>query len=158
MSLIRWHHGSLELPLLALVLASWLSTGCGSSGPELVPIRGEVLYNGAPLTDGNIVYLPKESGASRQASGKIQPDGSFVLTTFKNGDGVVPGEYNIVIYAYAPHPGEPKTREEHEAIARAGQLKRGFIIPERYVNPETSGLSDTVNSDHPGTKRVELTD
>jgi hypothetical protein len=78
------------------------------------------------------------------------------MTTFKQGDGVVPGEYSIVVYAYEAHPGEPKTREEHEAVAKAGGLKRGFVIPEKYVDPKTSGLSDTVNREHSGFKNIEL--
>jgi hypothetical protein len=140
-----------------LVLAAASLAGCGSDLPTTIPVRGEVQFNGQPMKDGIVVYLPKDAGAARQASGRIRPDGTFVLTTFKNGDGVVPGEYSIIIYAYAPHPGEPKTRAEHEAIARTGELKRGFVIPEKYVDPERSGLSDSVNSDHSGFKRIELT-
>ena len=138
-----------------LVLATVLASGCGR-GPTTVPVRGEVYFNGQPMKDGIVVYVPNDSAAARQASGRIQSDGSFVLTTFKNGDGVVPGDYSIVVYAYEPRPGEPKTRAEHEAVAKAGGLKRGFVIPEKYVNPKTSGLSDTVNSEHSGFKRVEL--
>jgi len=142
--------------LACYILALFCVTGCGSGGPTTIPIRGEVLYNGQPLQDGIVCYLPKQPGIARQATGRVQSDGSFVLTTFKNADGVVPGEYDIVVYAYKPHPGEPKSRAEHEAVARAGGLKRGFVIPEKYVNPQTSGLSDTVNSDHSGFKRFEL--
>jgi hypothetical protein len=129
--------------------------GC-NSGPEMVPIHGEASYNGKPMTDGIVVYMPRDATVARQASGRILSDGKFELTTFKNADGVMFGEYDIVIYAYAPHPGEPKTREEHEAVAKAGGIKRGFVIPAKYVNPKTSGLSDTVNSEHSGFKKLEL--
>jgi hypothetical protein len=77
--------------LAGLTLAS--VAGCGSSGPTTIPIRGEVIYKGAPLKDvpqGLVHYLPKTSDG-RQASGRLQPDGTFVLTTFKNADGVMPG-------------------------------------------------------------------
>ena len=141
---------------VSLVLAAM--AGCGKDGPTTIPIRGEVIYNGAPLKEGTVVYLPKQPGQGRQATGAIQQDGSFVLTTFKDGDGVVPGAYDIVIYAYKPHPGEPRTREEMEAVAAAGRIERGFIIPENYTNSATSGLSDIVNGEHSGFKRIELSD
>jgi hypothetical protein len=139
--------------ILTLLLAC--ASGCGSE-PKTIPIQGEATFNGQPMTDGVVVYLPKEPGLARQASGRIMADGKFELTTFKKADGVVPGEYDIVVYAYEAHPGEPKSRTEHEAIAKAGGLKRGFVIPAKYVNPRTSGLSDSVNSDHSGFKKLEL--
>jgi hypothetical protein len=139
-----------------LTVLAACALGCGKGGPVTIPIRGEAFYNGQPMKDGIVVYLPKQPGVARQASGRILPDGTFELTTFKKADGVVPGDYEIVVYAYAPHPGEPKTRADHEAIAKAGGLKRGFLIPAKYVNPRTSGLSDTVNSEHSGFKKLEL--
>jgi hypothetical protein len=145
-------------PACAGVLVTALFAGCGPTGPTVIPIRGEVIYKGAPLKEGTVVYLPKETGEARQASGRIQADGSFVLTTFKNADGVAPGDYDIVVYAFAPQAGNIPTRAELEAAHEAGRPQRQVIIPEKYTNPETSGLSDTVDSDHSGFKRIELTE
>lgn len=149
-------------PLFAAVaLATGLLSlaGCGSgSGLDTIPIKGEVTYNGKPLGEGTVAYLPVKPGTGRSANGPIGPDGKFSMTTLKRDDGVVPGEYQIVVYAYAPHPGEPQTREEHEAMAKAGGIKRGYIIPEKYVAPETSGLTDTVDGNHSGFKKIELKD
>jgi len=143
----------------ALLLVTLVS-GCGGSDglPDMVPVSGQVLYNGKPLTDGQVVYLPKTPGAGRQANGAIQPDGTFEMMTLRKGDGVMQGEYVIAIYAYKPHPGEPKTREEHEAMARRGGIKREYSIPERYANAETSGLADKVDDSHSGEKKIELSD
>jgi hypothetical protein len=146
------------LYLASVTLALGGVAGCGSDGPKIIPIRGEVYYNGEPMKEGTVVYLPKEAGEARQASGRIQPDGSFVLTTFKNADGVVPGDYNIVVYAFAAQAGNVPTRAELEAAHEAGRPQRQVIIPEKYTIPETSGLSDTVDSDHSGFKRIELSD
>jgi hypothetical protein len=133
--------------------------GCGSSGGlDTVPIKGEVTYNDKPLTEGTVAYLPIKPGTGRSANGPIGPDGKFSMTTQQRDDGVVKGEYQLVVYAYAPHPGEPQTREEHEAMAKAGGIKRGYIIPEKYVTPETSGLTDTVDDNHSGFKKIELKD
>ncbi len=125
----------------------------------MVPIRGEVLYKGKPLTvgEGTVVYIPVESGEMRKATGAIQPDGSFTLTTLNPGDGAMKGKYNIVVYCYEPHPGEPQTMEDRERVRRHG-LERGSVIPEKYANPATTGLSDTVDDSHSGFKRIELND
>jgi hypothetical protein len=138
-------------------LAALSLAGCAD--PDIIPIRGEVLYKGAPLKDvpqGLVRYIPKtSSGAARQASGRIQPDGSFELTTFKSADGVVPGDYNIVVSAYASGGGVLSREQTEAGISVAGPR---LIIPQKYISPTTSGLSDTVDSDHPGFKTIELSD
>lgn len=126
--------------------------GCGSDGlPGMVAIQGTVTYKGQPLTHGTVLYLPKD-GSGRQARGEIQPDGRFALTTLRAGDGAQVGEYSIVVISLAPHPGEDRAAIE----AAGGMIERGYIIPEKYTKPETSGLSDTVDKNHSGKKDIVL--
>ncbi len=142
--------------LASLSFALAALPGCSSDGPTLIPIRGEVLYKGAPLRDvpqGLVKYLPK-SDSARQASGRIQRNGSFVLTTFQNADGVAPGEYHIVVTAYTT---QELSREQVEAAGGAVGKPR-LLIPEKYTDPNSSPLTDTVDTDHSGFKRIELTD
>lgn len=79
-----------------LFLPVW---GCGpGAGPEsstLVPAKGKVTYKSQPLTQGDITFEPTDAG--RAANGSIQPDGTFVLTTFKQGDGVVAGTHRVSV-------------------------------------------------------------
>jgi hypothetical protein len=87
--------------------APWLATlaliagaggwGCGSDGsqtsrPQVVPAKGTVLYKGRPLTSGSITFEP-EFGP--EAHGNIEADGSFTLTSFKQGDGAVTGTHRV---------------------------------------------------------------
>jgi hypothetical protein len=149
----RFVHTSIGLLVVAL-----LGTGCGSDGPVTIPIRGEVIYKGGALKDvpqGLVRYLPK-GAEGRQASGRIQPDGSFVLTTFKSADGVVPGEYDVTVSAYTTQA--ELTREQVEASGGRGVSQPRLLIPEKYTDPKTSGISDTVNDDHSGFKRIELSE
>jgi len=150
---IRWIHAASTSLVVSVLVA-----GCGPSGPTVVPIRGEVHFQGEPLKNvpqGLVHYLPS-TAEGRQASGRIQPDGSFVLTTFQKADGVVPGEYNITVSAYTTQP--ELTREQVEARAGAGIAPPRLLIPEKYTDPAKSGLSDTVDSNHSGFKRIELVD
>jgi hypothetical protein len=149
------------LRLYLIVLLAMVS-GCNEARlPNMVPIRGEVLYKGKPLTEGEgtVVYMPTEAGGeARRATGEIRPDGTFTLTTLDPGDGAMKGKYTIVVYCYKPHPGEPTTREGRERLLREGGIKRGSFIPEKYANAANSGLTDLVDDSHTGFKRIELTD
>jgi hypothetical protein len=128
--------------------------GCGSGDPtDMVPIRGEVIYAGKPLTEGFIVYLPKNPGNGRQANGPIQPDGSFVLTTQKGGDGAMCGEYDIVVFSDKAPANENMSRQEYEASAKRARRSN---IPTKYSDRNSSGLHDRVDQDHSGFKRIEL--
>lgn len=75
--------------------------GCGSGDPLsrglTVPVKGKVLYKGKPLTRGSIVFEPTDSG--REAHGEIDAEGGFVLTTFQEGDGAVPGVHRVGVAA-----------------------------------------------------------
>ena len=105
-----------------------------------------------------MLYNPIDA-SGRRARGVIQSDGTFRLTTIETGDGALTGEYRITVVAYAPHPGEPGRTEPAETVTRVpATIKRGFLIPERYTNPETSGLRDTVNKQHSGYKELILED
>ncbi len=88
--------GACWFVLAVVLLAScW---GCGSNaGPyagKTVPVKGKVTYKGKPLTQGEILFEP-DSG--REANGNIQPDGTFELSTFKAGDGAVPGKHRVAV-------------------------------------------------------------
>jgi hypothetical protein len=61
----------------------------------LVSVKGKVTYKGQPLTKGVIRFEP--SGYGRAASGKLQSDGTYVLSTLKDGDGVVAGKHTVYL-------------------------------------------------------------
>jgi hypothetical protein len=73
--------------------------GCGSSsapkGAPTLPVKGTVTYKGQPLTKGRVVFEP--DGAGKEAYGEIQPDGSFVLSTYKKDDGAVIGNHRVMV-------------------------------------------------------------
>ena len=90
--------------LIALALAAILLIpcwGCGSAGgavPSLIPVKGRVTYKGQPVTKGIVRFEP--DGYGRMASGQLRSDGSFVLTTLQEGDGVVAGEHRVTIEGF----------------------------------------------------------
>ncbi len=54
-----------------------------------------LLADGKPLTGGSVQFIPKQGGLP--ASGKIESDGTFSLTSLKSREGAAPGEYKVRI-------------------------------------------------------------
>jgi hypothetical protein len=81
---------------IILGLAGWLC-GCGSSNPPTYPVTGKVTFNGAPLPTGSVLLTPVGGGPSAQAA--IQPDGTYAVWTFVEGDGAIPGKHHVLIAA-----------------------------------------------------------
>jgi hypothetical protein len=50
------------------------------------------------------------------------------------------------------------SREDTEGKKSRPATEVAYIVPEKYVNPETSGIADAVDSNHSGFKKIELTD
>jgi len=113
------------LPVLPTLGFLALLPGCGEGRPTCVPAAGQVLIDGQPLVAGQIRVIPTDA---RAASGKIDQQGRFTLTTFEQGDGCVPGTHAVEITAV------------QTTADRMVQL-----VPQKYGRADTSGLSVTVD-------------
>ena len=134
--------------MLAALLYCISLTGCGRSLPETVPVHGTVTLDGKPLGVGRITFQPIKSAAgypNRPASGKIGNDGSFEMSSFAPGDGVVPGEYQVVINTQTsgPTPENPTAPEV-------------WAAPRRYGSSDKSGLKVTVEAGSSGPLEVQF--
>lgn len=93
--MMRIRHINSVVLTLVVACVCW---GCGS-GPgvltDLVPVKGKVTYKGKPLTQGVVRFEP--DGYGRMATGKLEADGSYVLSTLKNADGAVAGSHKVSI-------------------------------------------------------------
>jgi hypothetical protein len=106
------------------------SWGCSSASgelPTLIPTKGKVTYKGKPLTSGVVRFEP--DGYGRAAAGRIESDGSFVLRTYKDGDGVVPGSHRVYV-----------TETADKTLARDRAFKK-------FTQPTTSGVTAEVSAE-----------
>jgi hypothetical protein len=110
----------------ALAAALFALTGCGDSGPKVVPVSGTVTIDGKPLAYGFVQVMPADW---RPATGKIGPDGRFTLTTMKEGDGCVAGTHPVAILASESL--SPETTKWH--------------APKKYADAVESKLTVTVS-------------
>jgi hypothetical protein len=89
--------GTLKSLTLMIALLGACS-GCGTSAgakASLIPVKGKVTYKGKPLAQGTVTFESQDSG--KRAMGKLQADGTFVMSTYTEGDGVVAGEHSVIV-------------------------------------------------------------
>jgi hypothetical protein len=81
------------------LIGVWVS-GCGSGIPTTYAVKGKVVWKGGkPVEDGRIEFQSL-SNANLKAVGEIESDGSFTLTTHKDGrtrQGAVEGEHRVLV-------------------------------------------------------------
>jgi hypothetical protein len=93
-----------RLPALAGLVLLVCCLGCGSDGRpvkdyKFSPVKGHVLMGDGPMTRGTVVFSPIDD-PNFTATGELQPDGSFTLTTKmpgKTASGAPEGEYRVRI-------------------------------------------------------------
>ncbi len=122
----------------ALFAISFLLTlaGC-KSGPELVPFRGKVLYQGKPLQFGNVMFQPE---GGQPSMGDIQPDGTFEMQTPGLGEGAVVGKNLVRITCFESQ------RPSNGSAAQTEMALGNSLIPTKYNNFNTSELTVEVHS------------
>jgi hypothetical protein len=113
----------------AIALGLALMVGCGDSQPTLT---GVVTLDGAPLTTGNIAFLPTGEGAG--ASATIGSDGSYDVRT-GSVRGLAPGDYVVTVSANGP----PVTKPGSD-LPLPGKL----LTPKKYSTSQSSDLRANV--------------
>ena len=101
---------------MLLIAVCGLISGCDKDhGLPLVAVRGQVIFEGgSPPTDGNLTFVQVgDSGQlgvpNRPGRATFGTDGKFQATTFEQGDGLLPGRYQVTITCVSAEaqPGQP---------------------------------------------------
>jgi hypothetical protein len=108
---------------VALSLVAALLTGCGGGEYDTAPVTGTVTFNGQPVTTGKIRFVPQGESpdallTGKPAAGEVQSDGTFVLTTYEEGDGAILGKHRV----YFSPPEGNSTDETQELDANGDPL------------------------------------
>jgi hypothetical protein len=133
------------LPTLVLFAAL---IGC-DNGPQIVPLKGKVTYKGEPLKFGSVMLQPI---AGQPATAVIEPDGTFVLSTNKPGDGATVGENRVRVTSYEGQAPDAKRSAQTE-LALGNSL-----IPVKYTDTTSSGIVVDVKPEGNEDLLIELTD
>jgi hypothetical protein len=136
--------------VLAAVAASLLSTvgmtGCGVSwaSPNRPPLWGTVNYNGKPVENAVIVFMPADRGKTTWGAGRIDKGGRFSLSAYQAETGLDPGPYNIFFRTAPANVVATRAKQVADAEQDPKQVQAvTFALPEKYTGPKTSGLEFT---------------
>ena len=126
---------------IILMLGLLLIIGCSSK----VSVTGKVTFeDGSPLEQGQVMM----ESAGYRVAGTIQQGGRFSLGELKDGDGVLPGEYDVWIvgtYVYPP----PSEGHEREVPASMRYGSEENLVHSKFNMRSKSGLTCTVAKNGP---------
>lgn len=109
-------------------------TSCGVPPPRTVPVGGRVSFvDGSPVGNAGIELAIEVQGRRFNARGFADPDGRFILGTFRAADGALPGEHAAIVVG-------PPTYTDGDVMKTSVSER----VPERYNAYATSGLTVVV--------------
>jgi hypothetical protein len=127
--------------------------GCSNDKLVTIPVSGHVTFGGGACpAEGTIVFSPvavEKSLTRRPGTARFQQDGAFTVTSFREGDGLLPGRYRPIISCWE---GEPRN-DDPSSFERLNYVPANFKPDEIVV--ARSDAKVEVNVDVPK-KRNEL--
>lgn len=124
---------------MAIVLTAILS-GCGRNEFRVARTEGVVECNGQPVSGGVVFFSPiadsdQTTLAGKPASGDVDTDGSFTLSTYHDGDGAIVGRHKVT---YSP-PVSDDPQAPRFACAGAAPIEVEIEPGDNSVTIELSG-------------------
>jgi hypothetical protein len=130
-----------------LLVLICLLAGCGGSGTSSV--EGVVTFDDKPLPNASIQFVPQGDG--RDATGQTDDSGHFTMSTLKPGDGVMPGDYKVVITPpmESTVPQQFATAEEAMNAASKAPPPKSAVpnFPQKYARVDQTPLTQKVPTD-----------
>jgi hypothetical protein len=117
--------------LLALALPLLLCSCARDNHKPVFPVQGKVLYKGQPAQNAIVFLHPLGKVAPDEPTprGIVAADGSFRIGTYRDKDGAPAGQYAVTVV--------------WKTEAKGGD-DQDNLLPARYLNPSTSGLTAQV--------------
>ena len=130
--------------LIALMALTILTAAVGCGGRDMANVHGQVTYRGGPVTSGTLVFSPipanEKMEPGKSATGDIQPDGRFQLSTHRLHDGAIVGRHRVR-YVRSLEDDERKT----DSAARAVTTYANLTLPDDLEVDVLSGQDNEIN-------------
>src|SRR5262249_51679508 len=131
----KWKRPVLIVSALAALVLVFLGFGLRRSDRVPVhPAQGQAFLDGKPMPNATVLLDPIWTDAPKfpKPRGIVKDDGTFVLATYGKDDGAPAGEYKVSVQWFV--------KNDKQQESEGGTLPRN-VLPVKYANPETSGLS-----------------
>jgi hypothetical protein len=110
-----------------------MASGCSEKQSMTVPVTGRITFGGGECpTAGTIVFSPVdvEKGLPRRpGTATFKADGAFTVTSFHEGDGLIPGHYRPIVNCWK---GEPRN-DDPSSFERLNYVPSNFKAKEIVV-------------------------
>ena len=145
------------MTVLCVAISTSLLIGCDKgSGLKTEPVTGKVTYQGAPVAGAQITFMEtgKPAGSGIFGGATTDENGEYKVSA-SGGDaeaGMPAGEYTVTIKKNVPADGSDPTKattpeeaaKQQGSSGRPTSTKMKSVIPEKYGNPNSSGLTASV--------------
>jgi hypothetical protein len=132
-----------------LLLTLGLCVGCNSKGT--VNVKAHLTLDGQPLEGASVTLIGIEGTNLRPATGVSDAAGNVTFTSFEPNDGVLPGEYKVLV-SKAPKslqeeykrmdPNDPEDMARLQAHERSANVPyTPSLLPKAYLNASETPLT-----------------
>lgn len=131
---------AVRLAGVAAILGSLLSaSGCSGGKPKVV-VSGSVLVDGKPAEGATIFFHPKDDPAGITATGTVDIDGKYTLTSALD-KGITVGSYDVTVI-WPDQSKQPTQQEIMMGTAEDGP----DLLKGKYASRGKSGLQAEITS------------
>jgi len=153
------NHSLLGLCLLGTLVLGTLH-GCStptddkwaSDRLKVSPAAGTVTFQGEAVEGATVTFVSADGQPGAVAI--TDSKGKFQLTTYEQGDGVVPGDYLIRVEKKVMTETVIEPNEKNKLVRPLQKVEVKSLLPAKYADAKKSGIS--VSIPESGNKNIEL--
>ena len=135
-------HGGMKFSYIFVF--GWSIIGCNDGRLKTYPVRGKAIFaNGSVVKVGTIECKSREHRV--QATGTIENDGTFLLSTYKSNDGAVAGLHDCVLVQFIQTENIPDYKPSSIGV-----------VNKKHSTYSTSGLNIEVSASKPNEVAIKV--
>ncbi|VTS01703.1 hypothetical protein [Tuwongella immobilis] len=131
-----------RLAIIGLSLVCVVGIGC-SDRPRMGKVSGTVTLDGKAIETGTVTFemTGQRPGTARIENGKI-----VEAMTYDPGDGIPVGEHRLAVSATKTAAAATSANPGDYKATGANYMGGASLVPKKYLDPTTSGLTATIQS------------